>query len=160
MRLSFLSRTDPNPKAKQANNPFTDQLSKLTLLQSMSQPKLSRQRLLNLFYRLGLILMLVSLSLPLFYESKATGYILLVGSLLYTISQALIDRSNVDLRTKRLRGMALLAGALFVAGSYLFIVEQSYWRLVLMVASVLLLYSNVVLLYHKPRSKEEPPAEV
>lgn len=104
--------------------------------------------------------MLVSLSLPLFYESKAIGYILLVGSLLYTISQALIDRANVDLRTKRLRGMALLAGALFVAGSYLFIVEQSYWRLVLMVASVLLLYSNVVLLYHKPRSKEEPPAEV
>ena len=103
--------------------------------------------------------MFVSLALPLFYEGKATGYILLVGSLLYTISQALIDRTGVDLRTKRLRGMALLAGALFVAGSYLFIVEQSYWRLVLMVASILLLYSNVVLLYHKPRSKEEPPAE-
>ena len=125
----------------------------------MSQPKLSRQRLLDLFYRIGLILMFVSLALPLFYEGKATGYILLVGSLLYTISQALIDRTGVDLRTKRLRGMALLAGALFVAGSYLFIVEQSYWRLVLMIASVLLLYSNVVLLYHKPRSKEEPPAE-
>ena len=126
----------------------------------MSQPKFNRQRLLDLFYRIGLILMFVSLALPLFYEGQATGYILLVGSLLYTISQALIDRTSVDLRTKRLRGMALLAGALFVAGSYLFIVEQSYWRLVLMVASVLLLYSNVVLLYHKPRSKEEPPAEV
>ena len=125
----------------------------------MSQPKLSRQRLLDLFYRIGLILMFVSLALPLFYEGQATGYILLVGSLLYTMSQALIDRTGVDLRTKRLRGIALLAGALFVAGSYLFIVEQSYWRLVLMVASVLLLYSNVVLLYHKPRSKEEPPAE-
>ncbi len=103
--------------------------------------------------------MFVSLALPLFYEGQATGYILLVGSLLYTLSQALSDRTGIDLRTKRLRGMALLAGALFVAGSYLFIVEQSYWRLVLMVASVLLLYSNVVLLYHKPRSKEEPPAE-
>ena len=125
----------------------------------MSQPKLSRQRLLDLFYRIGLILMFVSLALPLFYEGQATGYILLVGSLLYTLSQALSDRTGIDLRTKRLRGMALLAGALFVAGSYLFIVEQSYWRLVLMVASVLLLYSNVVLLYHKPRSKEEPPAE-
>ncbi len=125
----------------------------------MSQPKFNRQRLLDLFYRIGLILMFVSLALPLFYEGQATGYILLVGSLLYTLSQALSDRTGIDLRTKRLRGMALLAGALFVAGSYLFIVEQSYWRLVLMVASVLLLYSNVVLLYHKPRSKEEPPAE-
>ena len=125
----------------------------------MSQPKLSRQRLLDLFYRIGLILMFVSLALPLFYEGQATGYILLVGSLLYTMSQALIDRIGVDLRTKRLRGIALLAGVLFVAGSYLFIVEQSYWRLVLMIASVLLLYSNVVLLYHTPRSKEEPPAE-
>lgn len=126
----------------------------------MSQPKFNRQRLLDLFYRIGLILMFVSLALPLFYEGQATGYILLVGSLLYTLSQALSDRTGIDLRTKRLRGIALLAGALFVAGSYLFIVEQSYWRLVLMVASVLLLYSNVVLLYHKPRSKEEPPAEV
>lgn len=125
----------------------------------MSQPKFNRQRLLDLFYRIGLILMFVSLALPLFYEGQATGYILLVGSLLYTLSQALSDRTGIDLRTKRLRGMALLAGALFVAGSYLFIVEQSYWRLVLMVASLLLLYSNVVLLYHKPRSKEEPPAE-
>lgn len=125
----------------------------------MSQPKFNRQRLLDLFYRIGLILMFVSLALPLFYEGQATGYILLVGSLLYTLSQALSDRTGIDLRTKRLRGMALLAGALFVAGSYLFIVEQSYWRLVLMVASVLLLYSNVVLLYHTPRSKEEPPAE-
>lgn len=125
----------------------------------MSQPKFNRQRLLDLFYRIGLILMFVSLALPLFYEGQATGYILLVGSLLYTLSQALSDRTGIDLRTKRLRGIALLAGALFVAGSYLFIVEQSYWRLVLMVASVLLLYSNVVLLYHKPRSKEEPPAE-
>ena len=125
----------------------------------MSQPKLSRQRLLDLFYRIGLILMFVSLALPLFYEGQATGYILLVGSLLYTLSQALSDRTGIDLRTKRLRGIALLAGALFVAGSYLFIVEQSYWRLVLMIASVLLLYSNVVLLYHTPRSKEEPPAE-
>ena len=125
----------------------------------MSQPKFNRQRLLDLFYRIGLILMFVSLALPLFYEGQATGYILLVGSLLYTLSQALSDRTGIDLRTKRLRGIALLAGALFVAGSYLFIVEQSYWRLVLMVASVLLLYSNVVLLYHTPRSKEEPPAE-
>ena len=125
----------------------------------MSQPKFNRQRLLDLFYRIGLILMFVSLALPLFYEGQATGYILLVGSLLYTLSQALSDRTGIDLRTKRLRGIALLAGALFVAGSYLFIVEQSYWRLVLMVASLLLLYSNVVLLYHTPRSKEEPPAE-
>ena len=125
----------------------------------MSQPKFNRQRLLDLFYRIGLILMFVSLALPLFYEGQATGYILLVGSLLYTLSQALSDRTGIDLRTKRLRGIALLAGALFVAGSYLFIVEQSYWRLVLMIASLLLLYSNVVLLYHKPRSKEEPPAE-
>ena len=125
----------------------------------MSQPKFNRQRLLDLFYRIGLILMFVSLALPLFYEGQATGYILLVGSLLYTLSQALSDRTGVDLRTKRLRGIALLAGALFVAGSYLFIVEQSYWRLVLMIASLLLLYSNVVLLYHIPRSKEEPPAE-
>lgn len=125
----------------------------------MSQPKLNRQRLLDLFYRIGLILMFVSLALPLFYEGQATGYILLVGSLLYTLSQALSDRTGIDLRTKRLRGIALLAGALFVAGSYLFIVEQSYWRLVLMIASLLLLYSNVVLLYHTPRSKEEPPAE-
>ena len=125
----------------------------------MSQPKFNRQRLLDLFYRIGLILMFVSLALPLFYEGQATGYILLVGSLLYTLSQALSDRTGIDLRTKRLRGIALLAGALFVAGSYLFIVEQSYWRLVLMVASVLLLYSNVVLLYHTPRSKKEPPAE-
>ena len=125
----------------------------------MSQPKSRRQRLLDLFYRLGLILMVVSLYLPLFYEGKATGYILMVGSLLYTMSQALVDRNGVDLRTKRLRGMALLGGALFVAGSYLFIVEVSYWRLVLAVASVLILYSNVVLLYHKPRAKEEPPAE-
>ena len=103
--------------------------------------------------------MFVSLALPLFYEGQATGYILLVGSLLYTLSQALSDRTGIDLRTKRLRGIALLAGALFVAGSYLFIVEQSYWRLVLMIASLLLLYSNVVLLYHTPRSTEEPPAE-
>ncbi len=125
----------------------------------MSQPKFNRQRLLDLFYRIGLILMFVSLALPLFYEGQATGYILLVGSLLYTLSQALSDRTGVDLRTKRLRGIALLAGALFVAGSYLFIVEQSYWRLVLMIASLLLLYSNVVLLYHTPRSKKEPPAE-
>ncbi|WP_298887963.1 hypothetical protein [Porphyromonas vaginalis] len=125
----------------------------------MSQPKFNRQRLLDLFYRIGLILMFVSLALPLFYEGQATGYILLVGSLLYTLSQALSDRTGIDLRTKRLRGIALLAGALFVAGSYLFIVEQSYWRLVLMIASLLLLYSNVVLLYHTPRSKEEPPAE-
>ena len=125
----------------------------------MSQPKFNRQRLLDLFYRIGLILMFVSLALPLFYEGQATGYILLVGSLLYTLSQALSDRTGIDLRTKRLRGIALLAGALFVAGSYLFIVEQSYWRLVLMIASLLPLYSNVVLLYHKPRSKEEPPAE-
>ena len=125
----------------------------------MSQPKFNRQRLLDLFYRIGLILMFVSLALPLFYEGQATGYILLVGSLLYTMSQALSDRTGIDLRTKRLRGMALLAGALFVAGSYLFIVEQSYWRLVLMIASLLLLYSNVVLLYHTPRSKEEPTAE-
>ena len=125
----------------------------------MSRPKFNRQRLLDLFYRIGLILMFVSLALPLFYEGQATGYILLVGSLLYTLSQALSDRTGIDLRTKRLRGIALLAGALFVAGSYLFIVEQSYWRLVLMIASLLLLYSNVVLLYHTPRSKEEPPAE-
>lgn len=125
----------------------------------MSQPKFNRQRLLDLFYRIGLILMFVSLALPLFYEGQATGYILLVGSLLYTLSQALSDRTGIDLRTKRLRGIALLAGALFVAGSYLFIVEQSYWRLVLMIASLLLLYSNVVLLYHTPRSKKEPPAE-
>lgn len=125
----------------------------------MSQPKFNRQRLLDLFYRIGLILMFVSLALPLFYEGQATGYILLVGSLLYTLSQALSDRTGIDLRTKRLRGIALLAGALFVAGSYLFIVEQSYWRLVLMIASLLLLYSNIVLLYHTPRSKEEPPAE-
>ena len=125
----------------------------------MSQPKFNRQRLLDLFYRIGLILMFVSLALPLFYEGQATGYILLVGSLLYTLSQALSDRTGIDLRTKRLRGIALLAGALFVAGSYLFIVEQSYWRLVLIIASLLLLYSNVVLLYHTPRSKEEPPAE-
>lgn len=125
----------------------------------MSQSKFNRQRLLDLFYRLGLVLMFVSLALPLFYEGQATGYILLVGSLLYTMSQALSDRANVDLRTKRLRGIALLAGALFVAGSYLFIVEQSYWRLVLMIASVLLLYSNVVLLYHTPHAKGESPAE-
>ena len=125
----------------------------------MSQPKFNRQRLLDLFYRIGLILMFVSLALPLFYEGQATGYILLVGSLLYTLSQALSDRTGIDLRTKRLRGIALLAGALFVAGSYLFIVEQSYWRLVLMIASVLLLYSNTVLLYHKPQAPKDNQAD-
>lgn len=103
--------------------------------------------------------MLVSLSLPLFYESKATGYILMAGSLLYTMSQALVDKNGVDLRTKRLRGIALLAGILFVAGSYLFIVDQSYWRLVLMIASVLLLYSNTVLLYHKPCNQKDHQAD-
>lgn len=83
----------------------------------------------------------------------------MAGSLLYTMSQALVDKNGVDLRTKRLRGIALLAGVLFVAGSYLFIVEQSYWRLVLMIASVLLLYSNTVLLYHKPHNPEDHQAD-
>ena len=73
--------------------------------------------------------------------------------------QALVDKRGVDLRTKRLRGIALLAGILFVSGSYLFIVEQSYWRLVLMIASVLLLYSNTVLLYHKPQAPKDNQAD-
>ena len=105
------------------------------------------------------ILMFVSLLLHLFYPGVLFGYLLMVGSLLYTMSQALVDKNGVDLRTKRLRGIALLAGVLFVAGSYLFIVEQSYWRLVLMIASVLLLYSNTVLLYHKPHNPEDHQAD-
>ena len=103
--------------------------------------------------------MFVSLLLHLFYPGVLFGYLLMAGSLLYTMSQALVDKNGVDLRTKRLRGIALLAGVLFVAGSYLFIVEQSYWRLVLMIASVLLLYSNTVLLYHKPHNQEDHQAD-
>lgn len=121
----------------------------------MSQQVTSRQRAIDLCYKLGLILMFGSLLLHLFYSGTLFGYLLMAGSLLYTISQALVDKKSADLRTKRLRGMALLAGVLFISGSYLFIVEHSYWRLVLMIASVLLLYSNTVLLYHKPRSSEE-----
>ena len=125
----------------------------------MSQQASSRQRAINICYKLGLILMFVSLLLPLFYPGVLFGYLLIAGSLLYTMSQALVDKNGVDLRTKRLRGIALLAGVLFVAGSYLFIVEQSYWRLVLMIASVLLLYSNTVLLYHKPHNQEDHQAD-
>lgn len=125
----------------------------------MSQQASSRQRAINICYKLGLILMFVSLLLHLFYPGVLFGYLLMVGSLLYTMSQALVDKNGVDLRTKRLRGIALLAGVLFVAGSYLFIVEQSYWRLVLMIASVLLLYSNTVLLYHKPHNPEDHQAD-
>lgn len=125
----------------------------------MSQQASSRQRAINICYKLGLILMFVSLLLHLFYPGVLFGYLLMVGSLLYTMSQALVDKSGVDLRTKRLRGIALLAGVLFIAGSYLFIVEQSYWRLVLMIASVLLLYSNTVLLYHTPQNQEDHQAD-
>ena len=125
----------------------------------MSQQASSRQRAINICYKLGLILMFVSLLLHLFFPGVLFGYLLMAGSLLYTMSQALVDKNGVDLRTKRLRGIALLAGVLFVAGSYLFIVEQSYWRLVLMIASVLLLYSNTVLLYHKPHNQEDHQAD-
>lgn len=125
----------------------------------MTQQASSRQRAINICYKLGLILMFVSLLLHLFYPGVLFGYLLMVGSLLYTMSQALVDKNGVDLRTKRLRGIALLAGVLFVAGSYLFIVEQSYWRLVLMIASVLLLYSNTVLLYHNPQGQEDHQAD-
>ena len=125
----------------------------------MTQQASSRQRAINICYKLGLILMFVSLLLHLFYPGVLFGYLLMVGSLLYTMSQALVDKNGVDLRTKRLRGIALLAGVLFVAGSYLFIVEQSYWRLVLMIASVLLLYSNTVLLYHTPQDQEDHQAD-
>lgn len=125
----------------------------------MSQQASSRQRAINICYKLGLILMFVSLLLHLFHPGVLFGYLLMAGSLLYTMSQALVDKNGVDLRTKRLRGIALLAGVLFVAGSYLFIVEQSYWRLVLMIASVLLLYSNTVLLYHKPHNQEDHQAD-
>ena len=125
----------------------------------MSQPSKSRQRAINICYKLGLILMFGSLLLHLFYPSVLFGYLLMTGALLYTISLALVDKRGVDLRTKRLRGMALLAGILFVSGSYLFIVEQSYWRLVLMIASVLLLYSNTVLLYHKPQAPKDNQAD-
>ena len=125
----------------------------------MTQQASSRQRAINICYKLGLILMFVSLLLHLFYPGVLFGYLLMVGSLLYTMSQALVDKNGVDLRTKRLRGIALLAGVLFVAGSYLFIVEQSYWRLVLMIASVLLLYSNTVLLYHNPLDQEDHQAD-
>ncbi len=125
----------------------------------MTQQASSRQRAINICYKLGLILMFVSLLLHLFYPGVLFGYLLMVGSLLYTMSQALVDKNGVDLRTKRLRGIALLAGVLFVAGSYLFIVEQSYWRLVLMIASVLLLYSNTVLLYHNPQDQEDHQAD-
>lgn len=125
----------------------------------MSQPSTSRQRAINICYKLGLTLMFGSLLLHLFYPSVLFGYLLMMGALLYTISQALVDKRGVDLRTKRLRGMALLAGILFVSGSYLFIVEQSYWRLVLMIASVLLLYSNTVLLYHKPQAPKDNQAD-
>ena len=125
----------------------------------MSQPSTSRQRAINICYKLGLILLFGSLLLHLFYPSVLFGYLLMMGALLYTISQALVDKRGVDLRTKRLRGMALLAGILFVSGSYLFIVEQSYWRLVLMIASVLLLYSNTVLLYHKPQAPKDNQAD-
>ncbi|WP_418313209.1 hypothetical protein [Porphyromonas sp.] len=125
----------------------------------MTQQASSRQRAINVCYKLGLILMFVSLLLHLFYPGVLFGYLLMVGSLLYTMSQALVDKNGVDLRTKRLRGIALLAGVLFVAGSYLFIVEQSYWRLVLMIASVLLLYSNTVLLYHNPQDQEDHQAD-
>lgn len=125
----------------------------------MSQPSTSRQRAINICYKLGLILLFGSLLLHLFYPSVLFGYLLMMGALLYTISQALVDKRGVDLRTKRLRGIALLAGILFVSGSYLFIVEQSYWRLVLMIASVLLLYSNTVLLYHKPQAPKDNQAD-
>ena len=125
----------------------------------MSQPSTSRQRAINICYKLGLILLFGSLLLHLFYPSVLFGCLLMTGALLYTISQALVDKRGVDLRTKRLRGMALLAGILFVSGSYLFIVEQSYWRLVLMIASVLLLYSNTVLLYHKPQAPKDNQAD-
>lgn len=125
----------------------------------MTQQASSRQRAINICYKLGLIFMFVSLLLHLFYPGVLFGYLLMVGSLLYTMSQALVDKNGVDLRTKRLQGIALLAGVLFVAGSYLFIVEQSYWRLVLMIASVLLLYSNTVLLYHKPHNPEDHQAD-
>lgn len=125
----------------------------------MTQQASSRQRAINICYKLGLILMFVSLLLHLFYPGVLFGYLLMVGSLLYAMSQALVDKNGVDLRTKRLRGIALLAGVLFVAGSYLFIVEQSYWRLVLMIASVLLLYSNTVLLYHNPQDQEDHQAD-
>lgn len=125
----------------------------------MTQQASSRQRAINICYKLGLILMFVSLLLHLFYPGVFFGYLLMGGSLLYTMSQALVDKNGVDLRTKRLRGIALLAGVLFVAGSYLFIVEQSYWRLVLMIASVLLLYSNTVLLYHNPQDQEDHQAD-
>ncbi len=122
----------------------------------MSQPSTSRQRAINICYKLGLTLMFGSLLLHLFYPSVLFGYLLMTGALLYT---TLVDKRGVDLRTKRLRGMALLAGILFVSGSYLFIVEQSYWRLVLMIASVLLLYSNTVLLYHKPQAPKDNQAD-
>ncbi|AEE12789.1 hypothetical protein [Porphyromonas asaccharolytica] len=125
----------------------------------MSQQASSRQRAINLCFKLGLILMFMSLLLHLFYPGVLFGYLLMAGSLLYTMSQALVDKNGVDLRTKRLRGIALLAGVLFVAGSYLFIVDQSYWRLVLMIASVLLLYSNTVLLYHKPCNQKDHQAD-
>ena len=110
-----------------------------------------RHQLIGLCYKLGLFLMVASLLIPLFYQGEVFGYLLLVGSLLYTTSQAFVN-SSADLRTKRLRGMAILGGVLFVAGSYLFIVHTSYWQLILLIASVLILYSNVVLLYHLDHS--------
>lgn len=106
-----------------------------------------------MLYMIGIVLMVAGLGIHAFYPSVFFGYLLMAGALLYTVSQAMVSRQAPDLRSRRLRSMAFLAGILFLAGGYLFIVDRSYWRVVLTIASVLLLYSNVTLLYHKSRQE-------
>lgn len=121
----------------------------------MPRQSVHRHKIADLLYIIGLLLIVCSLGAFAFFPERFLGVPMMLGAVLYTISRAMASREALDIRSKRLHSMAFLSGVLFISGGYLFFHQTSYWRLVVTIASVLLLYSNIVLLYHKSSSNQD-----
>lgn len=117
---------------------------------------MNAKQFLEASYKVGSLLLIFGvLSLLLkFYPGK---FLYAIGAILYLLAFSLSPIKELDLRTRRLYRMNVLAGAFFVVSSVLvFIRKDTLWLALFTVGVVYMIYASLLLVFKK---KEKPKKE-
>lgn len=108
--------------------------------------KFQNPRLQSILFVGGCILITLALLLRSLWMPHLIVHLLyLVGSGSYTLSWLFIDPRSCSIKTRRLQSLAFFAGVLFICSGVAALLEQQWWSILMIVATLLFIFSNLQL---------------
>lgn len=109
----------------------------------------------NTIFQLSAILILLS-AIIFYFRADIAKYSMIVGAAGYLFATFVSGYTGKDIRGKRLYNMQIFAAILMAVSAYLMFVGMNQWVITLLIASVLTLYSSIILnqIYRKESKNE------